>query len=221
MVLCAPSNFRIGLIQMACGMDPNENLAKAEWRIREAAGRGRADRLLSRNCSARSISAAKNTPPCSTWPNRSPAPPRESFTALAARTEHRDRRLGVRAPHRRGLSQHGGRHRRRRRAARPLPQDAHPRRPAVFREILLHPRRPGLPLLRHPLRAHRARWSAGTSGIPKRRAWPRWAARRCCSTPPPSAGIPRRRRNTARRSTTPGAPSSAPTPSPTGSTWRR
>src|SRR5579871_3175180 len=32
--------FRIGLIQMACAVDPNENLAKAEWRIREAAGRG-------------------------------------------------------------------------------------------------------------------------------------------------------------------------------------
>ncbi len=34
------SKFRIGLIQMACAPDPNENLAKAEWRIREAAGRG-------------------------------------------------------------------------------------------------------------------------------------------------------------------------------------
>jgi N-carbamoylputrescine amidase len=34
------SKFRVGLIQMACGQDPNENLAKAEWRIREAAGRG-------------------------------------------------------------------------------------------------------------------------------------------------------------------------------------
>jgi N-carbamoylputrescine amidase len=32
--------FRIGLIQMACSKDPNENFAKAEWRIREAAGRG-------------------------------------------------------------------------------------------------------------------------------------------------------------------------------------
>ena len=32
--------FRVGLIQMACALDPNENLAKAEWRIREAAGRG-------------------------------------------------------------------------------------------------------------------------------------------------------------------------------------
>ena len=34
------SKFRAGLIQMACSKDPNENLAKAEWRIREAAGRG-------------------------------------------------------------------------------------------------------------------------------------------------------------------------------------
>jgi N-carbamoylputrescine amidase len=32
--------FRVGLIQMACARDPAENLAKAEWRIREAAGRG-------------------------------------------------------------------------------------------------------------------------------------------------------------------------------------
>src|SRR3984957_20561686 len=29
--------FRIGLIQMGCALDPNENLAKAEGRIRDAA----------------------------------------------------------------------------------------------------------------------------------------------------------------------------------------
>jgi N-carbamoylputrescine amidase len=34
------SKFRIGLVQMACSKDPNENLAKAEWRVREAAGKG-------------------------------------------------------------------------------------------------------------------------------------------------------------------------------------
>ena len=34
------ARFRIGLIQMACSPDPNENMAKAEWRIREAAGKG-------------------------------------------------------------------------------------------------------------------------------------------------------------------------------------
>ncbi len=34
------SSFRVGLVQMSCALDPHENLAKAEWRIREAAGRG-------------------------------------------------------------------------------------------------------------------------------------------------------------------------------------
>lgn len=33
-------NFRVGLVQMSCASDPNENFAKAEWKIREAAGRG-------------------------------------------------------------------------------------------------------------------------------------------------------------------------------------
>jgi N-carbamoylputrescine amidase len=34
------SPFRIGLVQMACSADPAENMAKALWRVREAAGRG-------------------------------------------------------------------------------------------------------------------------------------------------------------------------------------
>jgi N-carbamoylputrescine amidase len=34
------SKFKVGLIQMSCSQDPNENLAKAVWRVREAAGRG-------------------------------------------------------------------------------------------------------------------------------------------------------------------------------------
>src|SRR5271154_7607224 len=32
--------FRLGLVQMSCALDPNENLAKAEWKIREAASGG-------------------------------------------------------------------------------------------------------------------------------------------------------------------------------------
>jgi N-carbamoylputrescine amidase len=40
MVSVKQAKFRVGLIQMACAKDPNENLAKAEWRIREAAGHG-------------------------------------------------------------------------------------------------------------------------------------------------------------------------------------
>jgi N-carbamoylputrescine amidase len=36
----AQSKFRIGLVQMSCSWDPGENLEKAMWRVREAAGRG-------------------------------------------------------------------------------------------------------------------------------------------------------------------------------------
>src|SRR5579871_4840211 len=32
-----PAKFRIALIQTSCAVDPNENLAKTEWKIREAA----------------------------------------------------------------------------------------------------------------------------------------------------------------------------------------
>src|SRR5215471_11768367 len=40
MILVTEPKFRVGLVQMACSQDPAENLSKAEWRIREAAGRG-------------------------------------------------------------------------------------------------------------------------------------------------------------------------------------
>ncbi len=40
MAIGSGSKFRVGLIQMACSTDPNENLEKAVWRIREAAAQG-------------------------------------------------------------------------------------------------------------------------------------------------------------------------------------
>ena len=36
----AVGKFRVGLVQMSCALDPNENFAKAQWKMREAAGRG-------------------------------------------------------------------------------------------------------------------------------------------------------------------------------------
>ena len=82
---------------------------------------------------------------------------------------HGRRRLDLRAAGGRGLPQHGGRARRRRVAPRPLSQDAHPRRPALLREVLFHPRRPRVPGDRHAGRPASARSSAGTSGIPRPR----------------------------------------------------
>jgi N-carbamoylputrescine amidase len=40
--VASESKFQVALIQMACSTDPDENVSKALWRIREAAGRGAA-----------------------------------------------------------------------------------------------------------------------------------------------------------------------------------
>jgi N-carbamoylputrescine amidase len=40
MLLESHGKFRAGLIQMSCSLDPNENLEKAIWRLREAAAQG-------------------------------------------------------------------------------------------------------------------------------------------------------------------------------------
>ena len=32
--------FRVGLVQMSCSLDPNENLERAKWKVREAASQG-------------------------------------------------------------------------------------------------------------------------------------------------------------------------------------
>ena len=52
--------------------------------------------------------------------------------------KHCDRRLGLRRAREGPVPQHGGRDRRGRRDRGSLPQNAHPRRPAVSREVLLH-----------------------------------------------------------------------------------
>jgi len=38
--MASAEKFTVGLVQMSCSVDPNENLAKTEWKIREAAGKG-------------------------------------------------------------------------------------------------------------------------------------------------------------------------------------
>src|ERR1035441_1885153 len=78
------SKFRDGLIQMACSLDPNENLAKAEWRIREAAGKGAQiicvqELFRSRYfCQTEDLATFDLAEPV-------PGPTTESFTRLAAK----------------------------------------------------------------------------------------------------------------------------------------
>ena len=174
-----------------------------------------------RSCSARSISAARKTPNCSRWRRRSPGRDDRTLGKLA-------RELGVvivaslferRAA---GLYHNtaavigaDGE------IAGHLPQDAHPGRSAVFREVLLHAGRPGLPQFRHAVRADRRAGVLGPVVSGGRAAGVAGAARTFCSIPRRSAGTRRKRRSTARRNRTRGKPYSAPTPSPTGSMWPR
>ena len=159
---------------MTCSPDPAENLAKA---VREGAG-GRAGRRADR-LPAGAVPLAVLLPRGGRGDLR---PGRADSGAVdgGARGRRRERpawsivALAVRAARGGPVPQHGGRARRRRRDRGPLPQDAHPGRPALLREVLLHAGRPGFPGLRHAVRADRRRWSAGTSGIRKARG-----SRRC------------------------------------------
>ena len=71
--------------------------------------------------------------------------------------------------------------------ARHVPQEPHPRRARLHREVLLQPRRHGLPRLADAGTARSASASAGTSGSRRRPGRWRCSAPRCCSSRPPSA----------------------------------
>ncbi len=76
---------------------------------------------------------------------------------------------------------------------REVSQDAHPGRPALLREVLFHAGRSRLSAVADALCARSASAFAGTNGIPRRRGSRRCTARRFFFTRPPSAGIPARR----------------------------
>ena len=161
-----PGKFRAAAVQMRMAPDPAANLERAAREDR-GGGAGGAESSACPSCSARRTSARARTRRSSTWPSRSPGrPPRRSrrrraragVVVVASLFERRA--AGV-------YHNTAARPRRRRLARGHLPQDAHPRRSALLREVLLHARRPRLPRLRHAGRHASARWSAGTSGIPE------------------------------------------------------
>ena len=120
---------------------PRQNLARAERLVRAAAGTRRADHLPQRAVQLPRTSASRSRAIASTWPSRFPGPTTDAMQALARELE-----VVIVVPlferqARRPLPELGRDHRRRRLAARRVSQDAHPRRPAVQREVLLHARR--------------------------------------------------------------------------------
>ena len=77
--------FTVGLVQMSCAVDPNENLEKALWRIREAAATG-AQLFAYKNCSGRSIFAGEENAELFALAEPIPGPTTETLGQLGART---------------------------------------------------------------------------------------------------------------------------------------
>ena len=193
----------VALVQMTCTEAKEPNVEKALARIAEAAGSGAQHRLPA-GAVRRAI----------LLPERRPSPVRRGRADSRAdergpgrRGEEawrRRRRLALRAAGAGPVSQHGGRLRCRRLAGRHVSQDAHSRRSAVLREVLLHAGRPRLPELRHEVRPRRRLRLLGP--VVSRSGPADGADRRARSSsiPRPSAGCPTRRTSSARASTTPG-----------------
>ena len=157
--------FRVALIQMRCSTDPEDNLRRPRHApSREIHGRPQVACLpeLFRTqyfCQVEEASRFDLAEPI-------PGPTTEALASVA-RERHGDRRLDLREAHGGRLSQHGGRPRRRRDAARHLPKDAHSRRSAISREVLLHAGDLGFRAFQHRSAGSECSF-AGTSGIRRR-----------------------------------------------------
>ncbi len=198
-----------------------ENLAKAVG-ARAAKPPSAARRSSAcRSSSPRSTSARSRITNTSSSPRRFPGRARRRSAQLAQRARRGHRRLALREARRGALSQHRGDHRRRRHVPRQVPQDAHPGRPALLREVLLHARRSRLPRVADEVRARSASASAGTSGTRRPRGSPRLRGAQILFYPTAIGWHPARESaSTARGSTTRGRRSSARTPSPMAATSR-
>ena len=150
----APSRFRVGCVQMRCGTDPEANVERAVAGVREAAGRGAGIVCLPELFRTQYFCQTEDAglfdlAEADSGPDQRPHGRAREGAAGG------DRGLALRAPRRGRLPQHRRRARRRRPDGRPLSEDAHPGRPALLREVLLHAGRPRLPRLRHPRRQDR------------------------------------------------------------------
>ncbi len=199
----------LALLQHACGADPAANLAKALELAERAAEQG-AQIICTQELFRSQYFCQSEDYAAFELAEAIPGPPPGRSKSSPKQPPGRDDRLALREARERALPQHRRRHRRRRFAARHLPQDAHPGRSALLREILFHARRHRLSRLEHPVRQDRRAHLLGPvvsrSGAADRAA----RARRSSFIRRPSAGTPRKRPGTAPSSTAPGRRSSAP-----------
>ena len=158
--------LKLAVIQMRCVASPAANQKNAERKIRAAAKMGAG--LVCLPELFRSLYFCQEEDHANfELAETIPGPTTEALGALAARTRRRDRRVALRAARGRALPQHRRDHRRGRHAAREVPQDAHPGRSALLREVLFHARRPRLSQPGTRRSARSASASAGTNGIPR------------------------------------------------------
>ena len=192
-----PDKFRVALVQMSCGPEPRTKSAKSSR-----------TRLRRRRTRRPGSLPPRTLPDAILLPARRPLPLRPSRTDPRPHQRKASRRrppapcsadrVAIRKARPRHLSQHRRHLRFQRFAQRPLPQDAHPRRPALLRKVLLHSRRSGIPRPRHQRRAPRHASLLG-SMVPRRRA-PNRAARRANSFLSHSHRLASRRESRVRRS---------------------
>ena len=165
-----PGKIKVGLVQTTVEDDKAKHVQKTLERVREAAARGAkliclqelfASQYFCQTEDAALFDLAEPIPGPDRAAHRARSPKSAGVVVVAPLFEKR-------AP---GVYHNtavvldaDGEH------ARAVSQDAHPRRPAVLREVLLHARRPRLSRRFDTERERSARWSAGTSGTRRPRA---------------------------------------------------
>ena len=163
-----PDKFRVALVQMSCGPEPEQNLAKALERVADAAGRGAQVVCLPELFQTQYFCQREDH---SLFDLAEPIPGPTSEKLAAAAEQHgvvliaslfEKRAPGIYHNTAAIFDSDGS-------LARTLPQDAHSRRSALLRKILFHAGRSGIPRSSTPAPAAWARWFAGISGFPKAR----------------------------------------------------
>ncbi len=144
-------NFKIGVVQMSCTPEPEQNLESAIAHIRAAAAKGAELICLPELfqtqyfCQREDIAFFDLAEPI-------PGPTTERLGELARELKVMIDGVAVRETSARALSQHRRNPGQGRKPGRHLPQDAHSRRSALLREVLLHAGRSGVQGIRYRLR---------------------------------------------------------------------
>jgi len=131
------AKFKVGLVQMSMSADPQANLDKAAARVEEAARKG-AEVICLPELYRSPYFCQKEDAALFDLAEAVPGPSTERLSEVARKAGVRGRRPDPSRSARRALPQQRGHPRRGREDGGPVREDAHPRRPRLLREVLLH-----------------------------------------------------------------------------------